>query len=336
MSKWTVRYVTEDEYQTWDAFVMQNKDGTIFHTSRLALALLKVENNAHASIIGCFSKDGQLAGGMIVGWKQLPGKMKVMVTPYASPFSGPLVSARDTEYVTKQESHSFSILHVILDFVEREFNLVNFLLPTGFNDIRVFNWRNYSSRVFYTYVGEISDPEKLYKQFQSDIRRRITIAEKYSYSIKQNRSHDHVQIVYDLLSKSYERQDHPFKFTLEQFSDLLGDSDLKNNLSMYSVWNEDLPVAALLMLHYKDTAYYWMAGGDNEHFDTGLNQLLFWEVIKMMSELGLKNMNMVGANTPTISRYKSSYNFELVPYYSVTKIIGGIAKLAFGLKRMLK
>ena len=72
------------------------------------------------------------------------------------------------------------------------------------------------------------------------------------------------------------------------------------------------------------TAYYWHAGADKDFLNTGLNQLLV-----------LKSFDFVGADTESIARYKSTYNFPLVPMYSVSKS-RSIARLGMAIKNLIQ
>lgn len=336
MSKLEIRYLLEEEYVSWDSFVDETEEGTIYHTSVWNKALFKGVKGVSFSVLACFNADKKIVGGIAFGWKKVYGVFKIIVIPYASPFSGLLISKRNTDYVSKQENHSFSLIDDLLAYLEKDFHVLSFSFSTKFKDIRPLNWNRYTSKVFYTYIGDISKPEALLSSFLPDIRRRIKIAEKLDYKIREEKTDAHLRSVYGLLSKSFERQNHHFNFGEGQFIEICQTPELAENILVFSIWKEETPVATLIIIVDKNTCYYWMAGGDSEHFDTGLNQLLFWNVIQKLSKKGVTEMDMTGANTLTISKYKSSYNFRLHPYYYVSKENGTIIRFLFSLKRVIK
>jgi len=78
-------------------------------------------------------------------------------------------------------------------------------------------------------------------------------------------------------------------------------------------------VAGLIIIYDRHCAYYWLAGSDPQYFSTGLNQLLLWKVIGILSGRGIKCFDFVGANTEASANYKAAFNFELVPYFQVDR-----------------
>ena len=84
----------------------------------------------------------------------------------------------------------------------------------------------------------------------------------------------------------------------------------------------------------KGIAYYWQAGASKEYLPTGLNQLLVQRVIEHYTSEGYKKFDFVGADTDTIARYKSTFNFPLVPMYSVSKS-RGMTKFGLMIKKFV-
>jgi hypothetical protein len=69
-------------------------------------------------------------------------------------------------------------------------------------------------------------------------------------------------------------------------------------------------------------SYRWQAASHTDYKDTDAPTLLLFEVMNHVQEKGFKKFNMMAANTPNLAKYISSFNPELVPYYSVQKIRG--------------
>lgn len=331
MNDFVIRYLTEDEYDEWNHFVDESEYGTIFHKTFWNKALFKLDTAIKLSVIGCYKQD-RLVGGAIFGWKKKFQKIRIVVPPYSSCFYGILIKERDTVYILKSERYRYVVLNAILDFVEKEFQFVSSALPPEFKDVRIFNWRKYATDVFYTYRGNISNPDKIINTFQSDVRRQIKKGLKYSFELRTTLDNQHLEFVFSLLAKSYHRQKHRLQFNIKQFITLLNNPDLSANIQAYSIWLDNNPVAALVIVVDGPTAYYWMAGSDQNYFNTGLNQLLLWLVINELSKEGIKLFDFVGANTLTIANYKANFNFELIPYYHVTKVTTKRLKLLLGFK----
>ncbi|MGM0529515.1 MAG: GNAT family N-acetyltransferase [Bacteroidota bacterium] len=334
MGNFEVRYLSKHEIGTWDEFVEKSEHGSIFHKSIWTKSIKQSDSFTNIDIIGCFNKDGEILAGALLTWKRVLYSFKVVTPPYATSFSGILIKERDSDFLSKKESYRFELLEALLDFMEKKYDSITFIFPNTFFDLRVLNWRNYNLNMLYTYKGDLTKVTD--NMFLPAIRRRIKKAEKLDYSIKDDKDDDHLNVVFDLISKSYKRQNHIFRFTKNEFIRFCKSDDFKDNILIYSIWQANTPVSAIVILKDQDKAYYWLAGGDHTLFDTGLNQLLLWKVIEILKSKGVRWLDLVGANTPSISRYKSGYNFDLQPYYLVSKDTNPVYHILFKLKKLFR
>ena len=329
------RYLNEDEWDLWDRFVDECGYGTIYHKSYWNKAIFQIEQSASLSIIGCF-RDQELIAGIITGRKKKFGFIHTMVPPYASCYYGLLLKERKSEHATKRETYRKEVLEFLLGFIEGEFQIITFSLPPEIKDIRSFNWKKYTARVFYTYRDSLEHPEELFEGFLPDIRRRIKKGEKLEFIIRDTSLPDDIHHAYRLINASHRRQDHPFRFRIEQFEAFLQLPELKDHFKIYTIWMGNTPVATIVLLIDGKIAYDWISGADPLHYQSGLNQVLFWKVLQKLHDSGVGIFDFFGANTFSISKYKSAFNFELVPYYRVSKESGILARILMGIKRSLK
>ena len=121
-----------------------------------------------------------------------------------------------------------------------------------------------------------------------------------------------------------------------EFLDFISTPELKDIITIHTIWWEEKPIATIILIIDGSVAYYWLAGGDHNFFKTGLNQVLMWHVIEFLHAMGISIFDLAGANTPTISFYKSGFNFDLVPYYLVSKESSKIASRLMVIKKLLK
>jgi hypothetical protein len=66
-------------------------------------------------------------------------------------------------------------------------------------------------------------------------------------------------------------------------------------------------------------AYRWSAASHTYFEDTGETSLLLYEIFQDLKKKGFKEINLMAANTPHLTKFISSFNPRLVPYYSVEK-----------------
>ncbi|MEN8202214.1 MAG: GNAT family N-acetyltransferase [Bacteroidota bacterium] len=335
MSEFQVRYLTEEEYDAWDTFVDQSEYGTVFHKTYWNQAIFALDPSVSIQVVACF-KEERIVAGLITGSLKKFGLIRTMVPPYASPFYGPLIKERDSKMLSKQESYRHQVMDEFLGFIEKEYQIINFSFPPGFKDIRSFNQRDYQSVEKYTYMVDTAQADLLFDKFLPALRRQIKKGEKLEYRIRELNKKEEMDTVYELIETSYSRQMHPFRFDKKQFRDFMANPALDEHLKVYSIWYKEQAVAAIALLIDRGIGYYWLAGVDHQFSNTGLNQVLLWQLIRRMPELGIHSFDFIGANTPSISKYKSGYNFNLVSYHGVSKETGRGAHQMMSIKRFIK
>ena len=330
MDKIVVRYLKPEEYPVWEDFVDKNENGTIFHHYYWYEFIVSASSRTDLSILGCFI-GGRLVAGTILAVRKR-GFLKFMVAPFATPFYGILIEERETKFLSKKENYRLRIIREFLKVLHRECHFIGLSFTPGFMDIRGFSWEKYAGQVFYTYRTELSDPGKVYDAFLPALKRQIKKGEKLSYEVKTSLEDDHLKAIYDLILKSYRRQDHPFRFSFGQIKKILEIEEIRQKVRLFSIWLDNKPVSSMIIMVDKACSYYWLAGSDPEYFSSGLNQVLMWKVLQDLAQSGVGCFDFVGANTETITRYKSSFNFELIPFYHVSKATLPWLKLLLFLK----
>jgi len=93
----------------------------------------------------------------------------------------------------------------------------------------------------------------------------------------------------------------------------------------------------MIVLYADDTACNWKGGAKPSPLDTSVsvNNLLHWEIIEdIVTDPALHSIttyDFYTANNERLSRYKSSFNGSLVPYYTVESngVPMAIAKKAY-------
>ena len=330
MDKITTRYLTPEEYPLWEKFVEKNGNGTLFHYFFWNEFVFSGSSGIHLSIAGCFRGEKLVAGTVQAVKKR--GFLKFLAAPYASPYYGILVEDRESKFHFKKESYRSELIKALLIFLEKEYHYIDFSLPPSFLDIRAFSREKFAVQVRYTYRTELKDIDRVYDRFLPALKRQIKKGEKLPHEVRTSVDSDHLRVVFDLILKSYKRQGQAFRFSFSQIKKLLETEKIRQRIRLFSVWLGNKPVSAMIIVVDKGCAYYWLAGGDHDHFNTGLNQVLMWKVLQELAQSGMECFDFVGANTETISRYKSSFGFDLVPYHHLSKATNPWLKLTLFMK----
>lgn len=147
-----------------------------------------------------------------------------------------------------------------------------------------------------TYIVNISDLEKTWANFEKRTRYDIRKAEKNSI-LRFSKLQKH----------SFLRQKHDNKFSDKWVSDLYFLLKEKKMGKLYL-----LPEAgAIVAWINKEKAYWLMAGSTARGKKKGIPSLLLWQIIEDLHRMGFKELDMVGANTPSIAFFKRGFGGKL-------------------------
>ncbi len=329
------RYLQADEYPLWNRFVDESSDGTIFHKTEW-LEPISAWQNLNFSIAACF-KGGRIVGGMAFTWKKKFGRIPIIQMPLKTPVFGPVISFTDTKYRSKIERQVQASVKELTGFLMSDYRFFHAQFPHSVSDMRPYVWAGFTPALHYTYKALFTkdfDPPSL---VESDINRRIKRASELTYTHLEDNSEHYIGKAWDLEQKSFERQDFHQKSNHRiSFIKLVQKLVEENVAQVYTIDHDGKSVASIIMIQdlVKKAAYYWMAGADKDYLPTGLNQLLLIHVVQKCQDADFISFDLVGADTETIARYKSTLNFPLVPQYSIQKS-GKLMQLALSLKSLL-
>lgn len=331
--KYSIRYLDQSEFGKWDIFVDECEDGAIFNKSFWLEGLFKSQKNITFKILGCFDNNSKLVGGFAFGYIKKFSLFSIIVPPCLTPYSGILIKKRPSKNISKIESYRLNISNNIVSFLNKHFSQVSLILSPTYNDIRGYIWGDFNEKVMYTYYSNLNNPNDLFESFDPDVKRQIKKLENTDVTINKN---DSIETFFDLQEKAFLRQKHSFKLSKKQFYRFLEELDSEKCYKVYTIYESGVPAYSTIMVFYKQTAYYWLAGGDPKFFAKGHNKFLLWEIMLDLNKEGMTDFDFVGANTPSISKYKSNFGFNLVPYYALEKTNNQILKLLLFIKSIIK
>lgn len=334
VSQIETRYLLADEYPLWDSFVDESTDGTIFHKSDW-LEPISSWQNLNFSIIACF-KGGRITGGMAFTWKKKFGRIPVIQMPLKTPVFGPVISRSKAQYQSKAESHTQEVVKALTGFIMSEFQMFHAQFPPSVKDIRHYEWDGFKTGIHYTYTAELNPDTDIRASFDHAVRKQIKKAELSDYNFHAENLEKYISVAWELEQLSFNRQDFDMVYaTRENFSSFISGLMEKELVQIYTICLEETPVASRIVIldHPKGKVYDWLAGADQNHLSTGLNQQLMYLVLVELQKSEFKLFDFGGAGTSSIARYKSSYNFPIVPMYSASKE-RGVAQLGSLLKKL--
>ncbi|HKL76010.1 MAG TPA: GNAT family N-acetyltransferase [Halanaerobiales bacterium] len=334
-SKYTTRYLDKTEYIVWDSFVDECEDGSIFNKSFWLENIYKYQKNITFRIVGCFDKNKELIAGVAIGVKNKFFLIPIIVPPILTPYNSILIKTRETKYISKKENSQFLIIEKINTFLNKNLKFITLQFPPSFKDIRSFLWNGFSEEIKYTYTEKITDIDKLYEYFDPSLKRQIKKGLKHNYKLNFDFNDNEIKTSYMLLQSMHKNNQKKGFLNFKDFDSFIKILNANNSLLLCNIYKDKIPVYTNIILMDKSTAFYWLAGGNYNLYNTGLNQVLLYNILDKLNQLNCKFFDFVGANTDSIAKYKSNYNFKLTPYYAVKKINGIIPKILFKIKEII-
>jgi len=329
------RYLSEEEYDLWDQFVDSSSFGTIFQKS-VWLNNISKWQNLKFSIAGCF-KGQDLIGGMAFTWERKYSMIPIIHLPVKTPFFGIVLPHSEKKYNSKIESQFHSIIYALISLILPEFKLFYSILSPENIDIRPYIWLGFNTKVHYSYRFELNKETDLISSFDYSIRKQINKGKQINHDFYTNCSEDFIGIAWKLEQKSFDRQKFKFKYSqLNDFKHFIGKLIQQDSVKIYTITHQGKPIASRILIldRSKRIAYDWLAGIDKNYLQTGLNQSLMLYSLEDLINSDFKTFDFGGAGTKSIAKYKSKYNFKLVPYYSVSKS-KGFTRIGLKLKDLL-
>lgn len=308
------RYLSSDEFGEWDQFIEALPEGSIFYKTTWLKAIYGIQNVRFKILVSLNSQE-EIIGGIVLGEKRKLG-FRFFVPPKYTPYYG---------YVSRPGAAMSLIRASSQDYIQSKFS-------PGTIDVRDYLWNGFTGNIQYTHVLEVPEKEEtVFKGFDYAIRKQINKAQKNDYLIKKGADENMINEFYDLQEEAFKRQKHDFTFSKQQLTDLINAAG-EEAVFIYTGYIENAPAFSQIVIRDKKTVYHWLAGGSPQFFSTGLNQLLFWEIIKDAIDLKYRYFDFCGANTASIARYKSGYNFPLVSNFMVEKRNGRLLRLLLSIK----
>jgi lipid II:glycine glycyltransferase (peptidoglycan interpeptide bridge formation enzyme) len=313
-----------EELKNWDMLIEQSPYGTIFHT----LDWLKiVEKHTNSKLYPLIGLKGKEVIGVFPVFYTKKGLLKMVFSPTPKvgiPYMGPVLLGYENLKQDKKESLLVDFVTRVDNFIHSNFKptYIHFELPPGLIDCRPFKWLGYQVEPTYGYLLDISvGLSDLDLNFSIHARRNIKKAEKDGLSIELG-SKEELLVLYDRLYKRYEEQEREIPISKDYLLEVF-DNYFPKNLKVFTVWYKDDIISGGLKLCYKDRIIDWI--GQPKTAVRTANDFLHWGVMKWGIEHKIHYYEILGANTLSISQFKSKFNPSLDIYFTIKKAtIAGI------------
>jgi Acetyltransferase (GNAT) domain len=292
---------------SWTDTLDASPHATVFSDPRYVRAMSKVSGLSVESTL----EEGVSAGLIVSSRKR--GPLNEVVLPLFTPFSGLMVPEQaDADTHAKSDA-----LAALAATIESRFDRIRLHLPPSLKDARPLQWRGWNVSPLYTYRIPVSSGLAGWSSGSRRTSRKG--ADQFQTAADPAAAGDVIR----LMLGSYKRQGRPAPCGADALSEAcltlqregMADSVVARNASGEAE-------AGIVLLHGKDTTYYWLAGS----LPGPAMTVLLSFVTQFLSDRGTVWLDLVGANTPTIAEFKRRFGPELLPYWAATFERGMLAR----------
>ncbi|WP_430816957.1 GNAT family N-acetyltransferase [Carboxylicivirga sp. RSCT41] len=333
MPKYSIQTIPYDTAAgDWNELLSNSVNVSPFHHLEWLNAYSKAKGESF-EIIGCYNENNEIVAGFAYFYRKKYGyKLIINLLGIDNHI---IYRERATKLQSKKESYYFDIYEAINNYLDKNCNHIEYTLSYCHTDIRPFKWQGFKSEIRYTYIGDLTDTDTLLKNFNPDVRNKIKKALKLNYRFDCSNSAEEILVSHQLIKRSLDKNSQAQVLDQEEyqtFCKLLHQAEM---IKVCNIYNDETPVATRVIIHNKNQAIDFQAGGNEAYFKTGLNQLLSYKIFEMLHQNNIGQYDFRGANTPTIARYKSGFNFNLKPYYHIWKDKGLMFKAMLKTKELI-
>ena len=292
----------------WDELVYSMPCGTIFHTLEW-LNMIDKNQSLHTMHIGIYL-DEELLGVFPLSIKRILF-FKVAASPFIvedTPYMGPVIDP----------CHIRNMLPALDALLKRN----------GIQYVRIISSDMYtkidanSSYKFIdkqTHVLDITETDdELWKNMEGRCRTAIRKAQKSGVVIKRACDRDYIEEHYKIIEQVYHAQNRPCPNSRELYYDIWDIFNPSNAIFLYAEYNNAIIAGSIIVVD-RYRAYYLNGVSKHEFRSLSASNLLLWEAIKIVKQMGVQEFDFVGSDIPRLSRFKKGFGGQLTAYTLIEK-----------------
>ncbi len=234
----------------------------------------------------------------------------------------------ETSKAQKQEYDRLMALEVLEKYLRERFSFYQVVFQPGIADVRPFQWAGATVAPQYTYIVDIENFSR--ENYTKSLREVLRSAEQAGLT----GGTCSVDQLISLNLLSYERHGRKPPVTQDLLAGLLKKLNEAGLLAMSCVRNKSGEVIAGLASLRTERANYFFVSGTDAQAEKGASHMLYDGILAAEKEAGRGFVDFVGANTPTINLFKSSFGPRLATYFRVWRANSFTARLASLVKKI--
>lgn len=291
-------------------FILQHSEGNFFQ-SIYALNFFNTAQNYEPVIVIALSGK-EIVGSLLAAIIKEGKGIKSYLTRRCIVWGGPIIKDNDAN-ITKRILNEFNLI-VSKKCIYSEFR--NFWIQSSDHQ-RIFasNGLSYEPHLNITIDLSIGESE-LWKNIKRQRKDGINKAKKQGFSFNVVNEINIVPVFYRLLQTSYKQIKLPYP-QIDFFYNIVKNIP-ESNYHFFSLYKEDIPIAILCALSFKQTLYAFYLGSTKDKDLLKLRPIdyFYWEVIRWASKNNYRIFDWMGAGKPDedygVRKFKLEYGGELL------------------------
>jgi lipid II:glycine glycyltransferase (peptidoglycan interpeptide bridge formation enzyme) len=317
-----VSIASDSDQQLWDDIIFSSDEGTLFHTWKW----LKIMEKHNRKKIFTRHYQGILYPLIVRQGNEITGLMPVffynsplLKMACSPPFSvenlylGPVMMKNNAIKTHKKQNLMFKFQNAVDYFLKNTLksNYISIHTSPGMSDPRSYIWSGYRVEPEFTNIVDLAPGEKtVWDNFDRTMRNTIYKLEKNKILTDIGSKQD-LDLIFALLQER--KRVHATKaFLLEIFENFY-----PKNLNFFVAKKDDIPLTGIITISYKDKVSVWMGSPKITVNGVSPNYSVHWDSIRWACENNFRRFEVLGASDPSLFAFKSKFNGEIIPYYTM-------------------
>ncbi len=298
----------KEQHPEWDAFVAeQEATGSIYSSAAYLTALCKSAGGTYS--IAAVRRAGDLLGG--IGLYNTEKHHHSIVSNRLLLYYNGVVLKDELVHSANAQSQLLCVLDGLINCIQAaDFGSIVLHCRSSEIDYRPFLEADWTAEPSYTFVVDLKDTEKLWKDLDKNARRLIRRAEDAGVEVHEDND---FESLYAMHFETHQRKGAPLYLPKERFK-AYSEMIFKEKLgSIFTARLSDgTPAASQLVLHGPHPGSHTVcAGAAQEHLSTGTSYLLRWKAFETLAAAGYAYNDLTDAARGSVSRFKSQLGAEL-------------------------
>lgn len=309
-----LKILEKNELKEWNRIVKESSYGTIFHTLEWMEILTKIfkVKELHLGIY----KNNELIG-VFPAFLQRKGIFKLITSPLreaATPYGGPIIKESLKGVLSAFDKFTKPIGYVDVTFSPK-LNLNSEIL------------KNYNYEERFTYILNLEQEiDDIWKNLKKKCRNAIRKAEKSNVTIIEGDKKEYLEEYYKMVEDTYKKSNIKPPISMKYYQMVFDVLYPKKQLKVLFAEYDGKLVAGAIFPYFDNRIYYWDGASYREYNKVAPNNLIQWHLIQWAVENEFKIYDMVGANIPSIAKFKASFGGDMLKYFYVYKFNSVLAK----------